>query len=304
MKTFAFILIPILLFGTVFDVGSTDIIFPRGRVRTRNWIPFQLHPKTIVKNFGDTTVSFPVIFKIDNVAVDTQIVENLAPNLTDTVNFVCVVQQFGNHSVACSTCLEGDFHPENDKCVDSFNIRFRDVYVIALVSPSGNMSVGQTASPALIICNYGNIADDFPLIFHIIRMIDTLLVYADTHNVVLYSGSSTAVTFSPWTAESAGWHKFWIRIDTIRIVTDTTMTVDSTNCFFYVHPLGIEEDSKVTLLKQGGIKKVEVYNITGKLISVSSSFDLEQRKDLPSGIYFIKYIGKEFTKPEKFVQIK
>jgi len=304
MKTFAFILIPILLFGTVLDVGTTDIIFPRGRVRTRNWIPFQLHPKTIVKNFGDTTVSFPVIFKIDNVAVDTQIVENLAPNLTDTVNFTCVVQQFGNYSVACSTCLEGDFNPENDICVDSFNIRFRDLYVIAIVSPPGTITVGQTVTPALTIYNYGPFSDYFPLIFHIIRMVDTILVYADTHNVVLNSGSSTAVTFSPWTAESSGWHKFWIRIDTIRILVDTFMIIDSINFFIYVNPLGIEEDSKVTLLKQGGIKKVEVYNITGKLISVSSSFDLEQRKNLPSGIYFIKYIGKEFTKTEKFVQIK
>jgi hypothetical protein len=305
MKNLAFILIPILLFGTVLDVGTTDIIFPKGRVRTRNQFPFQLHPKTIVKNFGDTTVTFPVIFKIDSVSVDTQVVENLTPNLSDTVNFSCVVPQFGDYSVACSTCLQGDIHPENDKCTDSFNIRFRDLYVTTIICPSLYVPLGAVVTPQLEIMNFGNITDSCPVILHIKRMfvIDTFLVYADTKNVVLQSGASTIVTFSSWVAETVGWYRWWLRIDTIRILVDTTMIIDSVSGSFYVYSSGIEEESKLTL-KQGDIKRVEVYNITGKLISVSSSFDLEKRRNLPSGIYFIKYIGKEFEKTEKFVQIK
>jgi len=66
--------------SAVRDVGTTEIVFPNGRVRYQEWmLPLNVQAQAVVRNFGDSAASFPVQLRIDTALVGTSEVTDLLP---------------------------------------------------------------------------------------------------------------------------------------------------------------------------------------------------------------------------------
>lgn len=84
-------------------------------------LPGSVTPKATVKNYGTSTQSFSVTFKINSISyTSTQNVTNLAPNATQQVTFSSVsLTTIGTYSTVAYTQLATDQDKSNDTCYSS-----------------------------------------------------------------------------------------------------------------------------------------------------------------------------------------
>ncbi|MEO0108076.1 MAG: hypothetical protein ABIK62_02750, partial [candidate division WOR-3 bacterium] len=116
------------------DVGPTRILAPSGNVDSGAVFT----PQVRVRNFGDSTVSFPVYLRIGPNYADTQGVTDLAGGDSIVVSFdpwTALVRW--TNGIICSTALSMDENPTNDRESASVYVRIRDVGVSRLVAPLG-----------------------------------------------------------------------------------------------------------------------------------------------------------------------
>jgi hypothetical protein len=126
-------------------------------------------PKAIVKNFGDTTVSFPVIFRDNSYSFyDVKQVSNLAPEDTFVVNFNQwrIRLPRGVFAVKCSTALNNDVDNSNDALEKSIFCRVKDIGVLELCLPD-TVDSGTIVTPCARIKNFGNTQETFFAVFKI-----------------------------------------------------------------------------------------------------------------------------------------
>ncbi|MDW7988204.1 MAG: C25 family cysteine peptidase, partial [candidate division WOR-3 bacterium] len=124
------------IFVRVLDVAVTEIIQPVGIVESTATII----PKAIVKNYGNTTVSFSASFKIGTWS-NTQPVYNLLPDSGRIINFASwTVGARGSYLVKCSTALSGDQVITNNQLEDSLWIIGDTIPPLPpiLISPANN----------------------------------------------------------------------------------------------------------------------------------------------------------------------
>lgn len=177
------------------DVGVTEIITPKGIIDSSA----TLIPRAVVFNFGSTPATFDVIFRILAPAnyVDTVNVTNLPANTSDTIDFApWIIGVRGTYYTQCTTAFVNDTNPTNDVISDSFQIVVKDVGVISINTPFGNIDSTQVPSlqPQAIIHNYGSDTVSFPVIFKIFEGVN--LVWIDTQQVnALSPGADTSITF-------------------------------------------------------------------------------------------------------------
>jgi len=178
------------------DIGVIQIVAPTGVVDSGATIV----PQARVQNYGNTTETFPVTFRIGTFYTQTRN-KTLSAGVTDTVNFPAwTAVQPGTHTTKCSTALTGDMNPSNDFLADSVVVRVRDVGVTQIITPSGTVDSGTVVIPQIRIKNYGNRTESFPATFRIGAF------YSNTQNVTLNPGDSTVVSFASWTAVQRGTH--------------------------------------------------------------------------------------------------
>lgn len=181
------------------DVGVISIILPPDTVDSNVVVA----PKAIVKNFGDTTVSFPVIFREDAYSFyDVKQVSNLAPEDTFSINFNQwrIRLPRGIITVKCSTALANDIDNSNDALEKSIFCRVKDIAVLELCLPD-TIDSGAIITPRARIKNLGNTQD---LIFSIFKI---GIFYSCTLEVMSpLQGDEDTLTFSSLTANFRGIH--------------------------------------------------------------------------------------------------
>jgi hypothetical protein len=180
----------------VVDVGVTAIVAPSGTVDSGTVVT----PQVRVKNFGNTTASFPVTFRIGAFYNNAQNVSDLTPGDSVLVSFTnWTALQRGTHATRCTTALTGDQDHSNDALSGSVTVRVTDVGVTAIVAPTDTVDSGTTVTPQAGVKNNGTSAATFPVFFRVGSS------YTDTQTVTsLAAGDSALVSFSTWTAGQRG----------------------------------------------------------------------------------------------------
>lgn len=177
------------------DVGITQINTPSGTIDSVG----PIIPRARVKNYGTTTETFNVTFKIGTSYTQTQ-PKTLDAGIEDTVNFAAWIPVRGTYTIRCSTYLIGDANPNNDTFSDSCTIRVQDAGVFEIIAPTGLIDSGVTVEPQAKVKNFGTNQAAFPVIFRI------GMFYADTQNVNLNSEDSTVVSFDSCALVLEGTH--------------------------------------------------------------------------------------------------
>ncbi len=178
------------------DVGVSQIIAPVGTVDSGT----VLTPRALVQNYQNTTVSFPVIFRIGAAYADTQTVTNLAPLDTVTVNFdQWTALPRGLFAVRCTTRLDGDINQPNNWRDATVKVRVLDAVCYRLVAPRGAVDSGRVVTPACSVYNASTDTLSYP-----VRM-KIGAGYNDTALVANHlPGQYRHLTFADWTAGQRG----------------------------------------------------------------------------------------------------
>jgi hypothetical protein len=139
------------------DVGATRILAPVRRIHADDIVI----PQATVQNFGNTTESFTVIFRIGSIYAESTAVSGLAPDSFALVSFAPWTAVAGGYATSCSTMLGTDMAPANDKVTDTVFVAIRNL----LVRPdtSGSVFPAASVSYQLRILNQGNSADTVDL---------------------------------------------------------------------------------------------------------------------------------------------
>jgi hypothetical protein len=229
-----FLLLPAPL-GAVRDAGTTQVIFPTGEIPYEAWmLPLNVQAQAMVKNFGDSTMSFPVQLRIDTALVGTCQVTNLPAHESVLVWFPVTLPDSGTHSIACSTELVGDVQPANDRIVDSFETYLKRVRVVPL-SPE-TAQVGATITLLVNVRYSGSVPEMVPLLLTISRLLDSVVVYEDFESTYVLPGQDNIMTFVPWTPDSVGVYKCLLTIGPL-----IPQLPDTLSWFITVVGSGIEE---------------------------------------------------------------
>jgi hypothetical protein len=188
--------------GSVFvafpDVGASRIITPSGIVDSGS----VLTPQAVARNFGNISVSFPVILRIGSDYTATAPVANLGPGDSTVVSFAAwTAGPRGTHPTKCSTALAEDRNPNNDASLGSVSVRVRDVGTVRIDAPTGTIDSGMVVQPEALVRNFGTTTEAFSATFRIGGF------YANTQNIAnIAPGDTRVVSFTGWTAVQVGTH--------------------------------------------------------------------------------------------------
>ncbi|MDH5683003.1 MAG: T9SS type A sorting domain-containing protein [candidate division WOR-3 bacterium] len=172
----------------VTNVGVEQIVTPAIALDSSG----PVMPQARVKNYGTSTETFNVTFKIDTTYSFSR-PKTLESLVEDTVNFPVWVPTRGTHTTRCSTFLAGDVEPRNDTMSGSVTVRVRDAGVMMIVAPNDSMGASGVI-PQAWIRNYGTYATGtFNVRFDIIPG------YTDIQSVPnLTPGDSMLISFAEW----------------------------------------------------------------------------------------------------------
>ncbi len=180
------------------DVACARIVNPVGTLDSGTTIT----PRAWVRSYSGSPERFPVRMVIAPDYADTQAV-NLAPLDSMLVDFApWTARTVGRWAVTCSTMLDNDADPSNDRVVDSVHVRqaeVRDVGAVRIVTPAETTRFEAIVVPKAVFRNFGNVAASFSV---------TMTIepgYRDLQHVnELQPGESTSVDFTPWSAAPPG----------------------------------------------------------------------------------------------------
>jgi len=189
------------LTGSVFvryrDVGTVSVTVP-ANVDSGTVVS----PQATVRNYGNTNETFNVRLLIAGTGYDQTRSKTLAAGAVDTVNFPnWTALERGSHIVSCSTRLNGDNNPGNDRATATTFVRVRDVGCAQIISPTGNIDSTATLPVRAKVKNYGNTNESFSLKFRITGPVN----WSDNASVSnLAPGESVVVNFNDWNCGPRG----------------------------------------------------------------------------------------------------
>ena len=196
-------------------------------------------PSAVVRNLGDSTASFPVIFSITPDYADTVQVDSLVSGDSVTLTFAdWTAHQRGTTTAACSTSLVADESTANDRISRNFNVRVRDVSADSVIAPKGNVTFGVAMTPQARVTNRGTGSANFYTKLRIGAF------YSESSYVMnLAAGASRTVNFTNWTPDSLG--TFAVRCTVARDL-DQVPDNDVAQCSCTV----------ITLAKDAGVMRI------------------------------------------------
>jgi hypothetical protein len=172
------------------DAGVLTIRRPVGTVDSNStWTP-----RVVFRNYGSGTEDIPVRMKIGSSYTDTRTVR-VAANTTDSVDFTAwTAGARGSYAVICSTELNNDRNPANNRLVDTVRVQVRNVGVMMIQAPSGTVDSGVAVTPACSVSNHGTTAESYTVRMRIgSSATRTASVTSHAPGVNLY------LTFPDWT---------------------------------------------------------------------------------------------------------
>ena len=179
------------------DAASVRFIAPAGNNIDSGTV---VAPSAVVRNLGDSTASFPVLFSITPDYLDTVQVDSLASGDSITLTFDnWTAHKRGTTTAKCSTALAADESTANDRISRNFNVRVRDVSVDSIMVPKGNVNLGVALVPQARVTNHGTGSANFQAKIFIGPVVtESAFVFG------LASGASQTVSFPSWTPDSLG----------------------------------------------------------------------------------------------------
>ncbi len=180
----------------IYDVAATGIVAPTGTIDSGA----VMTPLARVKNLGNVTVSFPVVFQIGTFYTDMKVVNNVNPGESSFVYFrTDTLRNLGTHMTRCSTALVYDANTNNDLITGSVSVRLRNVGVISIDTPVGTIDSSGAIIPRATVKNFGSNTETFNVTFTINPG------YIQTRTKTLNPGFSDTVHFSAWNT-ARGYH--------------------------------------------------------------------------------------------------
>ncbi len=210
------------------DVGVIQITSPSGVIDSGATVT----PRVKIKNFGNTSVSFSVWFRVhstDNLPTDKirslsdaathggqqlvgmeidQIYEDslwltLSPGdsaVRDFRSWTATIPD--TYRLESFASLSGDMNRRNDSAYGSVIVRrpVHDVGAIKILAPTGVIDSGRVVIPQVVVQNFGQTSETFQVRFQIGTFYITDTV------VTLAVGQIDTVGFFPWTAIQIGTH--------------------------------------------------------------------------------------------------
>jgi hypothetical protein len=179
------------------DVGIQAIVEPQGAIPTNT----NVIPKVRVKNYGTSTETFPITFKIGTLYEQTVLSVSLNAGDSTTVLFPSWIAVTGNHTIVTYTALNIDQWRGNDTAYGSVNVVApNDVGVDEIISPDSVAVINSQLIPIARIKNYGPVAQtNFTATCSIVGA-NGVLRYTNTQTITsLASGDTIRVNFSGWT---------------------------------------------------------------------------------------------------------
>ncbi|MDH5683058.1 MAG: T9SS type A sorting domain-containing protein [candidate division WOR-3 bacterium] len=193
------------------DVGVSFILNPGDTVDSNT----VFIPEVVVRNYGDTTVSFQIHFKditYDSFYEITQ-VNNIPPYSIDTVRFNRMLRVSfprGSFGVKCSTALPNDVNNSNDAYQKQIICRVRDIVLLEIFSPD-TVDSGTIIIPRARIRNSGNVRHPFWATFKIGSVYSCSLAL-----VTPEPGYEETFNFDPWAGNMRGTHAVSCFADTVK----------------------------------------------------------------------------------------
>ncbi|UCG42620.1 MAG: T9SS type A sorting domain-containing protein, partial [candidate division WOR-3 bacterium] len=185
----------------VVDVGITEVFSP---VPWDTIDPDTVFPSCVVWNYGNITVTFPMVFNI-GLYCDTLWVRNLVAGGSRPVTAVRPWTAMpGTWQCLMNAALDGDLHPENNDTTYWFVVRGtinHDIMVGVILVPSGVMDTTPFL-PTVEFHNNGAEPDSFWAWFWITDTVGSQ-VYMDSLFAMLFD---TLVTFRPCTLRIPGYY--------------------------------------------------------------------------------------------------
>ncbi|MEO0099795.1 MAG: FlgD immunoglobulin-like domain containing protein [candidate division WOR-3 bacterium] len=211
----------------VSDVGVVSILAPSGTIDSGMIVT----PRVKAKNFGNSSASFPVWFRIhstDYLPISkTKFLSEVLPfeiQKSETGKFDQIyedslwltllpgdstVRDFrpwiaipDTYRLVSFTVLSGDMNIRNDTAYSSVIVRrpIHDVGAIRILVPTGEIDSGTIVTPKALVQNFGTASENFPVRFTIGGF------YTDDTIIILAAGRVDTVEFIPWTANQIGSH--------------------------------------------------------------------------------------------------
>lgn len=177
------------------DVGVMTIIAPRTGADSGEAII----PQALVRNFGNTSATFPVHFKIGTLYDEVRS-KTIPAGQEDTVNFpVWMGLERGYVPEMCFTELPGDMFTGNDTAAESLTVVRRDVACTGILAPAGSVDSGDVITPRALVWNNSDGPEDISAAFTIEGgYYDTAFVMA------LPPGGTETLSFRNWIASGRG----------------------------------------------------------------------------------------------------
>ncbi|MEO0078751.1 MAG: exo-alpha-sialidase, partial [candidate division WOR-3 bacterium] len=197
------------------DVGPTRIVTPVGTLDSGSVVT----PACSLYNWGTNTETYTVRLRIGTGYNYTASVTNHAPGTRAYATFPAwTANQRGTFGVVCTTELNGDQVPGNNRRIDSVFVRVLDVQPLAIFVPADTVDSGATVVPSVRIRNNGNTT--------VSSVITRMLLGGSYVQAVVVNGLGPGATrdtfFSPWTASPRG-------SQTKRCITDLSGDMVRTN---------------------------------------------------------------------------
>jgi len=180
-------------------------------------------PRVTIMNLSiaNTEVNVPVLFEMPGYS-ETIIIPSLGPLETKDTTFPAgFVTGRGDATVKCSTMLEGDLIPADNKCEKPIFIRIRDVQTVGIIAPNTTVDSGVSYVPMVSVRNNGTQPEGFR-----VRVTIVPDGYVASESVYVLQTQSALVTFDAWNPVVRGYNvlKCSTRMDVDRIHANDAAT--------------------------------------------------------------------------------
>ncbi|MEO0075095.1 MAG: C25 family cysteine peptidase, partial [candidate division WOR-3 bacterium] len=160
---------------------------------------FVTNPVAVIANYGPNPISCNVKFEINDGYSNIQ-TATIAGNSYQVVSFApWTARYFGNFITRCSTMLGDDYNSGNNVLTGNVQVRFHDVGIHEIVSPTGTQYTGQISVRALVKNYYHRVASCTA--YFLIRDDNNNIVFSQQRYVAnLLPDSSNEVEFGNFNA--------------------------------------------------------------------------------------------------------
>lgn len=256
-----------------------------------------VYPNALIKNYGQFQENFQIKLTCGDFYSDIK-TTTLNPNDTQTVYFnPCTLKGRNYQYYRCTTLLTNDERPTNNYKEGRVFIRVKDVGVLRIIEPTGYISQGIYIQPKARIKNFGNLREEFDIIFKINN-------WQTQKRISISANNEMDVIFdSFWYASDTGQY---VAQCSTRLENDMNPNNDKLEEIFYVTLPAIKEEEILVinqnkfnlfinnLLKEN--KDIEIFDINGR------SIDDKRLNNRPrKGIYYL--LIKEKNILRKFIVI-